>query len=511
MMRRSWSRAGRVVNALYEPGTPKFAVPPPSNTPEAVAEQQRQWSASVASALQAHGDGLGAEPAWSHADLDAAAHKHAMYPWGPTTPMLNAAFKPCGDRPSKGCYFYIRDRAEPVLDFNSQAMCLQFGHSPPAEVVAFVAKQLAEHAYTYPGMSLQPIRAKLAHLLSHIVPGDINSFFFPSSGTEANEAAVRIARLYTGRHKVATRYRSYHGGTNLSMMLTGDFRRFPSEPGAPGVLKFFDPYPYSFSWGETEEEICQKSLDHLREFVQCEGPQNMAAILIETVTGTNGVLPPPQGYLEGVRKLCDETGIMMICDEVMAGFGRTGKAFGFMHAPSVIPDIVTFAKGLNGGFLPLGGVGLRDPIADHFRSHPIWAGSTYNSHPVALASAYAVLRYALREGLLERAAELEPHMKAGMQMLMDRHPCVKQTRVLGAFSCFDIQKNEQGDFIAKVDEPLPPAMGKFRLACLDDGLFTMMRGHNIFANPPLIITKEEIEKGFDIFDRNLHILDEAME
>jgi taurine--2-oxoglutarate transaminase len=210
------------------------------------------------------------------------------------------------------------------------------------------------------------------------------------------------------------------------MAMTGDPRRWGSEPGMPGVVHIMDPYPYSFSWGATEEEIAQKNLTYLREVIQYEGPNNVAAIFLETVTGTNGVLKAPKGYLEGVRALCDEYGILMCADEVMAGFGRTGKWFGFMHTtPTVIPDIVTMAKGINGAYVPLGCVASRDHVADFFRKNPIGIGSTYNSHPVGLASAYAALQLMLKEKVVEHAKEMEPVMQKEMEKLAASHPSVK--------------------------------------------------------------------------------------
>lgn len=258
------------------------------------------------------------------------------------------------------------------MDFNSQAMCSNLGHTVPPEVIEEINNQLKSIAYAYPCATVTPIKAKLSALLADIFPGDLNHFYYTTGGAESNETAMRMARLYTGRHKIFARYRSYHGGTLATMGLTGDPRRWYAEPTTSGVVHFLDPQPYSLSWGESEEQVCKRSLQQLREVLMYEGPHNVAAIFMESVTGTNGILIPPKGYLEGVRAICDEFGILMVCDEVMNGFGRTGTMFGFMNSsPMVIPDIVTMAKGINGAFVPLGAVACRDHVAQHFMKNPI--------------------------------------------------------------------------------------------------------------------------------------------
>uniref|UniRef100_A0A7S4LDJ6 Aspartate aminotransferase family protein n=1 Tax=Eutreptiella gymnastica TaxID=73025 RepID=A0A7S4LDJ6_9EUGL len=411
----------------------------------------------------------------------------------------------------EGVYMVTTD-GKKIMDFNSQAMCSHHGHTMDPRIIQRVVKQMEEIAYVYPGVGVTPIRVQLTALLRDMFPGDLNTFTFPSSGAEAVEAALRAARIYTGRHKVFSSYRSYHGGTLGAMAVTGDQRRWTSEPGDPSVVKMMPPQPYSLSWGETEEEITSKCLTLLKEQLMYEGPTRVAAIIVESVVGTNGVVKPPAGYLEGVRALCDEYGIVMICDEVMAGFGRTGKLFGFMHSPGVVPDMVTFAKGVNGAYLPLGGLALRDPIADFFRKNPNTGyGSTYNAHPAVLASAHEALLLLMEKDLVGNAKRLEPVMIECMEAIAAKHPSVKQCRAMGLFGIFDIQKNRKGDFIADVIDPLPPAMAAFKKALYDDGLFTLARGHVFYTNPPLVITEEELRWGFSIIDKNLTILDEAME
>eukprot|EP00698_Gefionella_okellyi_P007296 TRINITY_DN1773_c0_g1_i1.p1 TRINITY_DN1773_c0_g1~~TRINITY_DN1773_c0_g1_i1.p1 ORF type:complete len:516 (+),score=149.47 TRINITY_DN1773_c0_g1_i1:47-1549(+) len=484
-----------VVNKLYQPGIPAVQAPKVGGAAAPALNTK--------AVLQHHRDRV-----WPAEEVSDSMRKHALFTWGATNAMNDAAIQAVR---GEGVYFYDAS-GKKYIDFNSMAMCVNLGHSPHPSIIKAVSDQMSEMAYAYPGVASTPVRAKLCKLLADIVPGDINNFIFPSSGAEANECAIRMSRLFTGRHKIFARYRSYHGGTLGAMGLTGDQRRWPTEPfSSNGVVHFFDPYPYSFAMGATEEEVTERSLTMLKEQLMYENPKSVAAIHIESITGTNGVLKPPKGYLEGLRKMCDEFGILLVCDEVMAGFGRSGKLFGFMHAPSVIPDIITFAKGLNGAYLPLGGVGVRDHVAEYFRKSPLGYGSTYNGHPVALASAYASLKVLLEQGLVENAAAMEPVMQKCMTELADKHPCIKQARVVGLFGVLDLQKNKRGDFIAAVTDAPPPAMAAFKKELLNNGLFTMMRGHNVFTNPPLIINKKQIEDGFAIIDKALTVVDNAME
>eukprot|EP00735_Rhodelphis_limneticus_P001784 TRINITY_DN12471_c0_g1::TRINITY_DN12471_c0_g1_i1::g.15078::m.15078 TRINITY_DN12471_c0_g1::TRINITY_DN12471_c0_g1_i1::g.15078 ORF type:complete len:521 (+),score=139.69,sp/P33189/YHXA_BACSU/32.26/3e-57,Aminotran_3/PF00202.16/1.5e+03,Aminotran_3/PF00202.16/1.2e-72,Beta_elim_lyase/PF01212.16/0.036 TRINITY_DN12471_c0_g1_i1:38-1564(+) len=485
------------VNELYRPGMPGVKHLPKRPQAELAAVE----NPDTVKAILAHHQ----EREWSKEEVEEATKKHAAFTWAPQDAAFAGALHAVrGD----GVYFYDAN-GKRYLDFNSMAMCTHFGHTPPQSLIDAVTKQLQTLAYAYPGAAYTPIRAKFCKLLSDICPGDINSFLFPSSGSEANECAMRVARVTTGRFKIMSRYRSYHGGTLGAMALTGDQRRWPTEPGATGIVHFFDPYPYSFSLGASEEEITKNSLTQLREQIMYEGPHTIASIVLESVTGTNGVLPPPKGYLEGIREICDEFGILMHCDEVMAGFGRTGKLFGFMHA-GVVPDIVTFAKGVNGAFVPLAGVGMRDHVVNTLRTKPIAYGSTYNGHPVALATGYVMVQELLKNGVIENSAKMGTVMSQCMKDLAANHPSIKQARNIGLFGCLDIAGNKQGDFIARVTDPLPPAMVQFKKALYENGMFTMMRGHNVFCNPPLVITESQLREGFAIIDKCLPILDKAL-
>jgi taurine--2-oxoglutarate transaminase len=414
---------------------------------------------------------------------------------------------------AEGVFFYDTN-GKRYIDFNSMAMCSHYGHSN-REIRDAIVEQLDSAAYGYPCAVTTPIKARLSALLAEIVPGDINTFFYPSGGAESNESAMRIARTVTGRHKILAKYRGYHGGTTGTMALTGDPRRWPTEPGVSGIVHVMDPYPYNFDWGgiTDEDELTRVNLQYLAEVIAYEGGHNIAAFFMEPITGTNGILKQPRGYLEGVRALCDQHGIMMVCDEVMTGFGRTGKMFGFEHTtPTVIPDIITMAKGINGAFLPLGCVGVRDHIREFFRTNNLPAGSTYNSHAVTLASAHAAILFNLRNDIVGRAAAMQTVFEDCMAGIAERHPSVKQCRAHGMFGVIELQRDPAtGEWLQGYNGALHPAVAEFKAALRTEGLYTLMRWDQIYCNPPLIATEEEVREGFAVIDKCLSIIDAAIE
>jgi taurine--2-oxoglutarate transaminase len=426
---------------------------------------------------------------------------HTLYTWANT-----GVVDPLPVERAEGIYMYTPDGTR-LIDFNSQLMCVNVGHGHPKMVEA-IQKQAAQLTYVYPGTATES-RARVAKLLAEVMPGDLNTFFFTLGGAEANENALKLAKLYTGRQKVISRYRSYHGATNACMQLTGDPRRWANEPGMPGVIRVMDPEPYSYSFGATDEEKTARNLQYLDEVIMYEGPQNIAAMFIETVTGTNGILPPPAGYLQGLRALLDKHGILLVCDEVMAGFGRTGKMMAFEHG-GIVPDIVTMAKGLTSAYVPLGAVGMRDAIADHFRNNVFWGGLTYNSHCLGLAAAEAAIGILRDEGLVENAAKLGGVMRSEMDRLTAKHPSVKGGRCIGLFGMMDVQKNSEGEPLAPYNGS-HPAMQQFGRFLRDNGLFTFIRWTHFMCNPPLCITEEQLLESFAIIDRGLEITDAAFE
>jgi adenosylmethionine-8-amino-7-oxononanoate aminotransferase len=441
---------------------------------------------------------------WSDEEIRGAQHAHVMATWGPTKSIKNA---PILERAS-GVYLY--DTAgKQYIDWTSQAVCTNLGHTVPPSVQEAVAAQLQQLPFVYPGLGMNEIRCRLSKLMAEILPGDINGFLFPTGGAEANEAAVRIARRYTGRHKIVNLYRSYHGGTTTTAAATGDFRRWFAEQGATGFIKAFNPTPFHFSFGETAEEASLRSLAYLEEMIEMEGPQSIAAIMTESVIGSGGSLLFPPGYMQGVRALCDKYGILFIADEVMMGFGRTGKFWGFQHHEGVVPDIVTSAKGLSGSYLPLSVVGLRAPLQRFFEENPLGWGATYAAHPVSMACAYECIKYMLDQDLVGNAARLEPVMIECSERLMEKHPSVQRARAIGLFGCLDLCTPD-GRYIQPLSGPEHPALASFKKARLDEGVYGLLRAPYLHTAPPLVITEEELRDGFDRVDRALDTLDREL-
>ncbi len=427
--------------------------------------------------------------------------KHTLYTWA-----VQDQVDPWPIAKAEGIYFWTPE-GKRYIDFNSTLMSVLVGHSHP-KVIAAMKEALDGLIFAYP-QSATEARARLGKMLSELTPGDIDTFFFTTGGAEANENAIKIARTATGRFKILSRYRSYHGATNATMQLTGDPRRWANEPGAPGFIRIMDPVPLNFSFGTTDEEITHNHLVYLEELIQYENPKDIAAIFVESVTGTNGVLIPPKGWMQGLRRLTEKYGILLVCDEVMAGFGRTGKMFAFEHG-DIVPDIVTMAKGLTSSYMPLGAVGVRQHVVESLRSKYFAGGLTYNSHNLALACAQSVLQVTVEEKLVERAAALEPVMRREMDALKAKHPSFKEGRVIGLFGMMDIQKDSKGTLIAPYNGA-HPAMGKLAAFFRQEGLFTFMRWSSFSAIPPLTITEPELREAFAIIDRGLDITDAAFE
>lgn len=440
--------------------------------------------------------------AMSSEEMVALSKKHTLYTWS-----VSGNVNPLPVERTDGVYMYTPD-GQKILDFNSQLMSVNIGHNHPKVIQALKDQLDRGLTYVYPGTATEP-RARLGQLLSEVVPGDINTFFFTLGGSEANENAIKMARHITGRQKILARYRSYHGATATSMQLTGDPRRIANEPSVPGIVHVFDPWPYHYSWGETDAEITENNLKYLEETIMYEGPHTIAAMIVETVTGTNGILPPPEGYLEGLRELLSKYDILMICDEVMAGFGRTGKMFAFEHA-GIVPDMVTMAKGLTSSYLPLGAVGVSDKIAGFFQDNMYWGGLTYNSHAMCCAAAIASIEVLRDEGLIDNAVEMGKVMRGHMERMKDKHPSVRGFRQIGLFGMMDLQRNSKGDRLAEYNstsEPMTALAAHFK----QEGLFTFVRWGSFMCNPPLCINEEQLAEAFEIIDRGLDITDQAFE
>ena len=427
--------------------------------------------------------------------------EHTLYTWS-----AGNTVNPLPIARAEGVYLWTPE-GQKILDFNAQLMSVLIGHAHP-RVIAAMKRQLDELIFVYPQTATQ-VRARLGKLLSEIVPG-MSSFFFTLGGAEANENAVKMARLYTGRNKILARYRSYHGGTHLTMSLTGDPRRWANEPGIPGVIRAFDPYEYRCSFGKSGCSSCDMPcLSHIEEMVMYEGPQNIAAVFIESVTGTNGLIVPPEGYLQGLRKMCDKYGILLICDEVMAGLGRTGAWFAVDNW-GVTPDIITMAKGLTSAYMPLGCVAMSTKIAEHFSKNVFYGGLTYNAHPMSLAAAVATLKVLEDDDLIGNAQRMGKVMAELHQGLKAKHPSVGDVRSIGLFGVLELVKNR------KTKEPMAPFNGNSpemaRLGAFfkEEGLAAFLHWNNVFTNPPLIINEEQLREAFEIIDRGLDITDQAV-
>lgn len=394
-------------------------------------------------------------------------------------------------------------------DMSSQLVNLNVGHNC-RPIIEAIKEQAEKYCYLSPSYGSEP-RAKLAKMIIDLMPDNMGKVFFTNGGADANENAIKIARMYTGRNKVFSRYRSYHGSTFGAGNLTGEPRRYPLEPGIPGFVHFFDPYiyrePIKF---ESEKAAADYYVAKLREQVIYEGPDSVAAIVMETITGSNGVIIPPEGYLQGVRKICDEFGIMMICDEVMAGWGRTGKMFAFENF-GVKPDIVSFAKGVTCGYVQLGGVAVSKEVATYFDDHLLSCGLTYSAHPLACAAGVACVNYYKEANILENVNKVGKVLGDILEELKAKHPCVGDVRYIGLFTSIELVKDKE------TKEPLVPygkdpegRMGKIIGALKAKGFMTYSHENMIFVSPPLIITEEQIKEEMVKVDDVLYDVDKTI-
>ena len=429
-------------------------------------------------------------------EIVALSKKHTIFEWAA---QKNVA--PIAVGRADGVYFWTPE-GKRFIDFNSQLMSVNIGHGD-RRVLEAIRKQAELVTYVAPSLSTEA-RARLGAKLADITPGDIDVFFFTNGGAEANETAFKIARAYTGRPKIISFYRSYHGGTAGALAATGEPRGW-LQPPVPGFLHVLSPYRGISRGTDTADE----ALRYLDEVVQLEGPQSIAAIIMEPVVGTNGILIPPEGYCEGLRALCDKYGILLIADEVMTGFGRTGAWFAVDHW-NVVPDLITMAKGITSAYVPLGAVGMRRTIADVFQERPFPAGLTYNSHPLACAAALAAIAAYEEDDLIDKARQTGVVMAALLAELAARHPSVGVVRSIGLFGVVELVRSR------KTLEPMAPFNSTSQeMAALADffrkeGLFTFVRWNYFFTNPPLCITEAELREGFSIIDRGLAITDRAM-
>jgi taurine--2-oxoglutarate transaminase len=426
--------------------------------------------------------------------------KHVLHSWS-----VQNQISPLPVAGAEGRYFWDYD-GNRYLDFASQLVNVNLGHQHP-KVVAAIVEQAEKLTTIGPPMAHET-RSELARLIAEVTPGDLTMSFFTNGGAEANENAIKLARWYTGRHKIVARYRSYHGATAGAISATGDPRRWFAEPGIPGVVRMLDPYTYRCPAGHPDPCPVCTGAPHLEEILQYEGPQNVAAVMMETIVGTNGVIVPPDGYLQSIRETCDRHGILLILDEVMAGFGRTGKWFGCENW-DVVPDILTVAKGINSGYVPLGAMVIREPLAEWVQDKYFAGGLTYSGHVLACASAIASIEAFQEEGIVENAAAMGEALAAGLAGLQERHPSVGEIRGKGLFWGIELVRDRE------TREPLVPfnatgedfaPMAQLMKGAMERGLYLMTHWNVIMVVPPLTITREELDEGLGILDEVLGIL-----
>ncbi|MGJ8593082.1 MAG: aminotransferase class III-fold pyridoxal phosphate-dependent enzyme [Aquaticitalea sp.] len=419
-----------------------------------------------------------------------------------------AGLNPINVSHAKGSYVYDRE-GKKYLDFSSQLMNVNIGHGNQ-RITEAVAKQMQEVSYVYPGMATE-VRGILGKMIADITPGNLTKTFFTLGGSEAIENAIKMARMYTGRHKIITHYRSYHGATYGAIAASGDPRGFPvDKEKMPHVVHVENPYAYRCPWNSNSIEECgELALAHLERVLQFENPDSVAAILLEGESGSSGCIKYPPMYLKKIRELCDKYGIMMIDDEVMSGFGRTGKMFGIDHH-GVTPDFLCMAKGLTSGYLPLGGVIVTDKIAEFFNDHPLTIGLTYSAHPTLCAAAVENLKIIQEENLVERAADMGKYIEAEVEKLKERHPSIGDFRNTGLLGCIELVKNR------KTKEPVTPwnatpsemeVTNKMAAKIRELGMFTFVRWNWIFIAPPLNVSKEEVDEGLKIISEAIAIAD----
>lgn len=416
--------------------------------------------------------------------------EYTLFSWS-----VQSAVDPIPAVRAEGVYFWDAN-GKRYLDFSSQLVNVNVGHQDP-RVVHAIQEQAAKLCFVQPAVATEP-RARLGKLLAEITPGDLKKTFFCLGGAEANENAIKIARWATKRHKILARYKSYHGATHGAVALTGDYRRWAAEPTIPGIIHVFDPYCYRCTFGWTRETCHRECITHIEEVIRNEGPDNIAALFLEGITGTNGILIPPDDYWPRIREMCDKYGILLVDDEVMGGFGRSGTWFAVDHW-GVVPDIMTMAKGLTSGYVPLAAVIVSERIAQYFDKNPLTSGLTYGSHPLACAASLATIQVYQEDGLIENSARLGQVLAHRLEEIKSRHPSVGDVRSIGLWAAIELVKNRA------TKEPLPSAgLSRF---FRERGLNTFVPLNLIFVAPPLCISQAQLEDGLAIVDQGLEVTD----
>lgn len=411
----------------------------------------------------------------------------------------------------EGVYFWDA-HGNKYLDFSLHLMNVNAGLGNK-KIIETIQKQVAQMAYAWPSFATEP-KGRLGQLLAEITPGDLGKVLFTCGGGEANENAIKFARMFTGRRKILSRYRSFHGTTAGALALTGDPYRQSHEALIPDVVHVHDPYCYRCPFGQEKETCGRECIGHMEQTIELEGPDRIAAIVLEGVTGSNGIILPPDDYWPAVRRMCDRYGILLVVDEVMSGFGRTGKWFGVNHY-NVVPDIMTLGKGITSGYMPLGGVIVSNAIAEYFQDKPLPMGLTNNGHPVAVAAGVATIENYVEQGLIENAAAMGRILSDGLKQLKERHPSVGDVRSIGLFSVIELVNDRE------TRQPLSPLPGvppspedpmiapQLMTAMREKGMHCFAKWNYIFPIPPLCIDAEQIAQGLGILDDVLQITEQT--
>jgi len=429
--------------------------------------------------------------------------KYTFFSWA-----VQSQINPIPMVKAEGVYFWDAD-GKKYIDFSSQLMNMNLGHQHP-KVIQAIQDQAEALCYSHPGMATEP-RARLGKLLAEVTPKNLNKTFFCLGGAEANENAIKMARMFTGRHKILAQYISYHGATHGAIALTGDNRRWVVEPTMPGAVHVLNPYCYRCPFGWTKDTCHRECIDHVEEVIQYEGPDQIAAIFLEGVVGSNGIIVPPDEYWPRMREICDKYGILLISDEVMSGFGRTGKWFAVDNW-DVKPDMITFAKGVTSGYAPLGGVIVSDEIARYFDNNKLWCGLTYSAHPLSCAAGVGAVQAYKEDGLIANAARVGTYLGKRLEEVKKDHSSVGDVRQIGLFSVIEVVKDKStrepsASRNATAEELI--TMNKIGAYLRENGLFTFIKANMIFIVPPLCITKDQIDEGLKIIEGALLISDKV--
>jgi taurine--2-oxoglutarate transaminase len=429
-------------------------------------------------------------------ELQKLDREHVIYSWKP-----QGGWKPTMIDHAEGIYMYDTDGRR-IIDGCSGLLNINIGHSN-RHVLEAMKAQMEKLCFVSPGFGTEP-KARLAAMVAELTPGDLDYVFFTNGGAEANENAIKAARWFTGRHKIYASWKSYHGATGGAITLTGDPRRWPAEPGIPGVVHFFGPYPYRCPFGSKDEEECgEKTLAVLKEQLMYDNPKSVAAIFVEPVVGTNGIVIPPKNYMKGLRQLCDENGILLVVDEVMAGWGRAGKWFCIEHF-DIQPDILTTAKGITSGYVQLGATIWTKKIWDFFQERKFTSGLTYCGHALACACGIANIEVYKKYNLIEQAAANGEYLKKKLKDLEKKHPSVGDTRCIGLWACIELVADKKTKApLAGYNDSIRNVSAALSKIFMDNGLYLYSNWDYIFISPPLIITKQQIDEMIAIVEKGL--------